>query len=184
MNFWTKQSARNAALDRGVSVSHPDFPGWLFYVRPTNAWNVHYRRAAMRLALSDPAIGDYLDRVNAPGYVLNAADQELDAQMQRDGFAEGNLGGWEGVTDEDGAPLPFTLANARKLLNHFRQLFDYLDAFSRKPENYPALAEDKKAEIALGNSQPASLSPSEAGGNISNSSLPAKTGEKARRAKS
>ena len=184
MNFWQLQAERNAAIDRGVSVSVPGFDGWAFFVRPAHAWNHHYARAAVRIAASDIAVIQYLDAAAKPDFVPTAETQALDAAISLRGFVEGNLAGWVGVTGEDGAPLEFTAANASRLMTHFPQIYDFLVRFSREPANYPALSLALKLDIAAGNYKAGCGLSSDHGANTGACSQPATNGGKVRRGKS
>lgn len=183
MNYWQLQAERNAAIDRGVSVCVPGVEGWTFFVRPKHAWNYHFSRACVRLAASSVDIIEYLQRSAAVDYIPTAEDQELNADMERRAFAEGCLASWQGVTDEAGNDLPFSPANARRVLETFPQIFACLNEFSQKIENYKAISDEAKRELAAGNSKAGCATASDRGESISEHSQSATRGEKARRKK-
>ena len=164
MNYWHRQRARNETYEKGVAVVVPSFEGWTFYVRPLTLWNTYYAAAAVRIAKSDPDVAAYLERVKANDYVSTEVDAAIDQRMNRAAFIEGCLVSWEGVTNDSDEPLDFGMHEAGGLFSFFPQLFRYLDTFARDVRNFPALTEEQKADIASGNSEPASLSSSERGG--------------------
>lgn len=180
MNYWHIQANRNAAIDRGVAVSHPEFPNWVFYVRPDHGWNYHFSRAAARIAVSRPEIVELFSRLSQPGYIPTPDDQALRYDVELQGFAEGNIAHWENVTDEHGEEIDFTPARAANVFAHFRQLYEFLRDFAAKPENFPALAPATKAALAEGNSAAGSSSSSARGVTIGERSRPATNGAKAR----
>ena len=51
-------------------------------------------------------------------------------------FVESCLVGWEGVTDEDGNEIPFTVENAMNLLSDLPELFDTLWGEAKNQNNY------------------------------------------------
>lgn len=181
MSIWQLQAARNAAIDRGVAVSHPDFPDWTIYVRPAHNWNYHFSRAAARIAVSRPDIIGLFDRRARADYVPTPEDQELAAEVDVIAFAEGNIAGWDGVTDERGELLEYSQAAAVLLMQHFRQLYAYLKTFAETADNYPVLTDAAKAGIAAGNSKADCGSYSDHGASTGGRSQSATGGEKARR---
>lgn len=52
-----------------------------------------------------------------------AMDDDMAEGLMMDAFIESSLLGWEGVTGEDGQPLEFTKANAKKLFQDLPDLF-------------------------------------------------------------
>lgn len=184
MNVWQKQARRNEVYSRGVPVEAPGFDGWKFFIRPLNAYNVHWKRAAARIAAFEPETLAYLERAKSPEYQPTPEDQELDDRMMRHGFADGCISSWEGVTNEAGEPMAYSAEAAREIVNFFPPLYAYLDAFARDVRNFPALTADDKEAVALGNLPPASLTSSELGGNTPGTLQPATAGGKTRRPKS
>lgn len=51
-------------------------------------------------------------------------DQEVQAEVMRQLYAETVVRGWEGVTDQNGNDLPFTVENCVKLFKDLPDLFD------------------------------------------------------------
>lgn len=182
-NRWKIQAERNAAIDRGVAISVPGFEGWTFYVRPKHAWNYHFSRAAVRVAVSDMRFIDLMERAKEASYVPTAEDQALEALMERRAFAEGCVADWEGVDDENGKLLPFSVPAANRLFDHFPQIFEFLDASSKKIENFKPISDALKLELAAGNSKAGCATSSDHGETSSKPSQPAKRGTEARRAK-
>lgn len=60
-------------------------------------------------------------------------------------YADAVLLGWEGVTGEDGQPLPFTKANAVKLFTDLPGLFDEIRNASQNRSYY--LAAEREGDI-------------------------------------
>lgn len=54
---------------------------------------------------------------------LGTLDPKLSERLLAEVYAESVILGWENVDDESGNPLPFTVANATKLLTDLPELF-------------------------------------------------------------
>lgn len=183
MNYWEKREAFKRLENEGVEVQVAEYPGWRFRVRQLGAWNPHYARALARVG-QRPEAKALVERENRAGYVATADDQQLNEDMMRDAFAEGCIAGWQGVTDRDGAPLPFTPAAAAELLEHFGDIHRALRGAAMNAANFDPLSEAEKARLAAGNSGRVSASFSGRGATSSPRLPGAKNGSPARRAKS
>jgi hypothetical protein len=184
MNVWARQAKRNEVYDNGKLVEPPGFDGWKLRIRPANKWNVHFKRAMVRMHTVDPGIADYLARSQQDGYVPTLADRTLDESIQRGAFIEGCVAPWDFVTDEDGNALDFTPENAHRVFCFFPQLYEFAFAFASDERNFPELGDDAKEAIAAGNSEPASHSRTVLGGSLPDTSpLAASLGAPTRRKK-
>ena len=147
MNHWQKREKAAALEQSGVVYESKLYPGWTFKFYPVNSWSRPYAQAMVRVS-EQPELAAYLKRTRDANYEPVEGDDALDRRLLVDTFAEGSLFGWEGVTDETGAAMPFDRDNARKLLRHFRDLFHELSGIARDP--LKALDVDKAA-LAAGN---------------------------------
>lgn len=65
-----------------------------------------------------------------------AADANLEVMLQ------GTVMGWENIQDRDGAPLPFTRENAKRVLTDLPEVVQRIRVFSAELSNYLKSAED------------------------------------------
>lgn len=142
MNPWQKRAAVAELEENGVSVTLPDYPEWTFMVLPITPWARRYHRAVAR-ASEQPEVAAYLKRTVEPDYQTQDGDAALDRRILTDAFAEGALKSWSGVTDEAGKPMQYSLGNARRLLQHFPDIFDALNAAARRKPVAPTVATKK-----------------------------------------
>lgn len=63
-------------------------------------------------------------------------DPEVQARIIREAFAEAVVIGWEGVTDENEQPLPYSKENAIKLFNDLPDLFAQIQGWATNMANF------------------------------------------------
>lgn len=97
----------------------------------------------------------------------NTMDEDVAKQIFAEIYAETVVVAWEGVTDRDGNPLPFTYDNAVKLFLDLPDLFRDIQAAAQDRSLFLADAQD----AAVGNSP--TLSDGTSGGAPNTSSSPA-----------
>jgi len=99
----------------GVKVFLDDTT-WLLVARIDNP---RYREAAMKLSLQQR-------RAIQSGRLSAEKQQEIMADI----YADAILLGWDGLT-ENGAPVEYSKANAKRLLMEYRGIWDAVDQASR-----------------------------------------------------
>ncbi len=73
--------------------------------------------------------------------------ESIQDKITRQWIAEGILIDWEGVTDAEGEPVPFTAENALEVFEAFPDFLDEVVYFSREQETFRA----ERLEAAKGN---------------------------------
>lgn len=171
MDYWKARELRDKIETDGRPCVHPSYLAWVFFVRPLNGYNEHYAREMVRIG-QQPFVKEYLERLASPDYVPDerqrAEDEQIDADILLEAFATGVLAGWEGVTDSDGAPMPFNRENAIALLRHFRRdLLPHMQQFAKNPVNFPLKTDGEKQAAIAGNLKRAT--PSKQGSSVARS---------------
>lgn len=141
-NPWADQRER-MKLEEAGKVVHWNY-GWSFTVRRKGTWNKDFQGAGARVFARDDVAAFRL-RVSGRRYKQTASDAAFWNKTLIEIFVEGCLVGWEGVTNKDGSPLPFTRQNAIEVLTYFRDLYTLLNATSEdeasfEPEYVPSEA--------------------------------------------
>lgn len=150
-NHWEKRKAAAGMEARGVVVEVPAYPGWKFTVRRRCNWNADYVRALARVGARPEIAAIMAKQRDNPDYEMSPAERETDAAMIREAFAEGCVAGLAGVTDAEGADMPYSPANAAKVLEHFPDIFEALRQVADDPARFVPPAVKEKAKATRGN---------------------------------
>ena len=97
-----------------------------------------------------PDVAELARKTDYADYVKTPEDEALDTSAIQDVFASALIAGWEGVTDETGAPLPFSVAAAVKVLSAFPELWFNVRRFSQDASHYAPVTVPN-AKVQLGN---------------------------------
>lgn len=92
-----------ASLTTGLRLESNAFPGVFFHVRTTEYGPYKQARDLKLTQLSRLAGGKEIDPILRDGEIAKLAAEHL-------------ITGWEGITDDAGDPIPFTVAQATEIL--------------------------------------------------------------------
>ena len=72
---------------------------------------------------------------------------ELREDINRQAMAESLLVGWEGIKDERGQDIPYSVENAERLLREYPAFYDYIDQLATDEELFRQCDEPGTEEI-------------------------------------